>query len=429
MSSNARILVVDDEPAAVALMEDFLSGLGYQVVTAGNGVEAMTAMAAQPISLVVTDIDMPHKSGTVLLRELKALDPELPIILVTGKPSIDTAVTSMKLGAVDYLTKPFDLHRLRELVQRALPPETPVERTLLMPLETPERCINGFVLRRQISEGNMGVIYLAERDHQRYALKLIRDIRGTEAHRRELLERFIREAEVASRIDHPNVVRIADYGMDEAGEPYLVMEFIDGLPLHVWSKKLPLEDYPTRVRLLRQVALALVAIHGQGICHRDVKPANILVDDQLHAKLTDFGVARVPESDLTMADQILGSPLYMAPESYRSALVDHRADLFSLGIVCYEFLLGKLPFEGNSLTQIATRICEDRPAQPRRLDRQFPLKLQAMLADMLKKQPEARYQSAAAIAADFDEYLSTAPKWHDTVKTITQTVLFQQDWR
>ncbi len=425
-----RILVVDDEPGACEMLSEFLAYHGYEVVVAGDGVEALEQLEKHEIHLVLTDVDMPRKKGTELLRELHALHPKLPVVLITGKPSIDTAVQSLRMGAVDYLTKPYDLNRLRSIIVAALPDrdDDAVNRTLLM--EAPDRVIGGYTVVRTISEGAMGVIYEAERNNQRYALKLIRSTLEEEDQRREQLERFVREAEIASRVNHPNIVRIHDYGLaDEELVPYIVMEYVDGLPLHIYGKRFDRKDYGRRAKLLASICDALACIHEQGICHRDIKPSNVMVMDGDVAKVTDFGVARAPGSELTMHDQILGSPLYMAPESFNTAHVDARADIFSFGVLAYEFLLGEVPFEGESISQVAARICESKPKNPRRHDRQFPLALIDILAKTLKKDAAERYANATAVAQDLRAFTVHEMNWQSRLKSFTQAVIFRDDWR
>jgi serine/threonine-protein kinase len=207
-------------------------------------------------------------------------------------------------------------------------------------------------------------------------------------------------------VNHPNVVRILDYGTAEAEQnPYIVMEYLKGRSLRFLIARgdVPLAN---RLRILAQVADALTAIHAAHICHRDIKPSNILVDEHLVAKLTDFGVARLPESDLTLTTSFVGSPAYMAPEAYVSARVDHRADLFSLGVVSYEFLVGTKPFTGENLPQMMNAIRHQAPPLPHSLVPRFPPDLERLLMAMLEKDPRQRPQAAETVAAQFREVLA-----------------------
>jgi serine/threonine-protein kinase len=160
--------------------------------------------------------------------------------------------------------------------------------------------------------------------------------------------------------------------------------------------------------ILRQIADALSAIHERKICHRDIKPANIMVDQALTVKLTDFGIAHLPDSDLTMTANILGTPTYMSPEAFISAKVDERSDIFSLGTVAYEFLLGRKPFQSDNIRALARVIQFSKPQAPCKINPNFPRKLQQILAKMLKKDPANRYRSATEVVTEIDEYLLSA---------------------
>ncbi len=421
------ILVVDDEPGAREMLREFLTYHEFDVELASNGREALEILRSRKVDLVLSDVHMPVMTGTELLNRIREEMPGLPVILVTGQPSIDTAVNSLRKGVVDYVTKPFDLGLLRSRIHDALPSTVTVERTLAM--EEPARVVGGYAIRKRINEGAMGIIYLAERNGQRYALKLIRSIFTSEERCREQVERFIREAEVAARLRHPNIVEIVDYGIaEDEPAPFMVMEYVEGIPLDAYATQLPADAYRAKAEILRQVADALAAIHGLGICHRDIKPGNVLVDKNNCGKLTDFGIARIPGSELTMHDEILGSPLYMAPESYLTSQVDQRADIFSFGVMAYEFLLGELPFQGDSVTEIAHHICREKPVQPRRLQKEFPVRLETILARTLKKSPDDRYRTAAELAGDLAHYLGTSPTWQDRIEALTRGVAVSEDW-
>jgi serine/threonine-protein kinase len=226
----------------------------------------------------------------------------------------------------------------------------------------------------------------------------------SEDRRRELLPRFMAEAQAAAAIEHENVVRFIEYGLAKEEQiPYLVMEYVEGQSLKSIIRESDVElKLEEKVHLLRQMVAALVAIHAADVCHRDVKPSNVLVDAELNVKLIDFGIARLPDSELTMTHNILGSPSYMAPEAFITAKVDHRADLFSLGIVAYELFVGSKPFEGKNFLLLGKRITSARPAEPRKLDPDISPSLQAFLAMLLKKSPDDRFATAAEALAALD---------------------------
>jgi serine/threonine protein kinase len=216
--------------------------------------------------------------------------------------------------------------------------------------------------------------------------------------------RFMQEAEAASRVSDPHVVTIMDFGVSEEQHvPYIVMEYIEG---HTLKTLIDREDLTLtdKLSIISQVAEALDAIHAVGICHRDVKPGNIMIDRDMNVKMTDFGIAKLPESDLTNADNLMGTLPYMAPEAFFSSDIDYRADFFSLGVLAYEMLCGRRPFKGDSMIEIGNNICKLRPTEPRELQPAVPIEAQQLIATLLKKRPEHRFQRGSEIVAELDPH-------------------------
>lgn len=399
--SQDRILVVDDEAGIRMILKDFLESLDLEVLEAIDGNAATTVCEEQDLDLVITDIHMPGKSGMDLLRDLHESQPELPVLIITGQPSVQAAVECIRTGALDFITKPFDLVQIGERVQEALADRHRLAEDTragdVVPGNAPSTSSSpkGYKVVRPIGQGNMGTVYLARHDPedgQEYAMKVLRSTDMGEAQRQSVLERFRREAEAARMVDHPNVVKIYDYGHhEEEQSPFIVMELLKGKSLKFLISRGELKKRQ-KLSILRQVGDALGAIHDVGVCHRDVKPSNILVNEQLEVKLTDFGIARLPESELTMTTSFVGSPAYMSPEAFVSAKVDYRADLFGFGIMCYELLLGRKPFQGENLPQIMNAIRNQEPPRPESLKPDLDPRLIAMLDNLLQKDPLARYE-------------------------------------
>jgi serine/threonine protein kinase len=223
-------------------------------------------------------------------------------------------------------------------------------------------------------------------------------------------------------------VQVVEYGLTSDEKlPFIVMEYLSGKTLKYYTDH-PNELSPReKVEILRQIAEALAAIHAQGICHRDIKPHNILLSDEGRAKVMDFGIARLPDSELTMTSELLGSPAYLAPESFLSAHVDHRGDLFSMGILAYELLLGEKPFKGANLSNFAHLIQHERPIEPRKLQPGFPLRLQGLLARMLKKKRDERIASAVLVSQELETFLVEGDINASLVGSLTRA--FAGDWR
>jgi serine/threonine-protein kinase len=244
----------------------------------------------------------------------------------------------------------------------------------------------------KLGEGAMGVVYRA-RDSaigRVVALKMLSAEVGAEE---ELHQRFQREAEAIGRLNHPNVVTVYDLGHHE-GQLYMAMELLEGEDLRslVESRaEIPLAD---RVRILMQICEGLGYAHSKGVVHRDVKPANIHVSAAGKVKLLDFGLARVAAREtITRRGVILGTPDYMAPEQAMGKVVDRRTDVFSAGVVFYEFLTLEKPFKGKTLHAVLYQIIQEEPDPLLTVNPEIPVRLAAVVHGMLRKDPDHRHQS------------------------------------
>src|SRR4051812_40262341 len=256
-----------------------------------------------------------------------------------------------------------------------------------------------------IGRGGMGVVLKAFDAALRrtVAIKVLAPQWASHAQARA---RFEREARAAARVRHKNVVAI--HAVEEAdGLPYLVMEYVPGGSLQRLldrSGPLAVEDV---LQLGAQAAAGLTAAHDQDLIHRDVKPANILLDAAGNVRLTDFGLARaVDDTSLTQTGVIAGTPQYMAPEQARGARLDHRADLFSLGSVLYAMCTGRPPFRASTTVAVLKRVCEDEPRHVRELNPDVPGWLAAIIDKLHAKRPRDRFRSAAEVARLLKRHLA-----------------------
>jgi serine/threonine-protein kinase len=255
-----------------------------------------------------------------------------------------------------------------------------------------------YEIRRMLGRGAMGVVYegydpLIKRS---VALKTIRadQLQGDAAG--EIIARFKREAEAVGRLNHPNIVSIYDFGED-AGTWYIAMELVHGRELKEMFEAGERFRLPDVVRIMSQILAALDYSHRQGVVHRDVKPANIFVLPDGTAKVTDFGIAYIESSNLTQVGTTIGTPSYMSPEQIMGVPIDGRSDIFSAGVILYQFLTGERPFAGSSNTTMQKVLKED-PLPPSSLNLQVPPAMDAVVRQALAKQADARFQSAQAFA-------------------------------
>jgi serine/threonine-protein kinase len=262
---------------------------------------------------------------------------------------------------------------------------------------TPTR-LGRYEILDELGKGAAGVVYLA-RDPLIGRLVALKTFRvGYSVKDQELQQfraRFIREAQSAGILSHPNIVTIHDVVEEgEDGVAFIAMEYVRGTNLkQLLQGGTPLE-LPFAAEIVRQVGEALDYAHSKGVVHRDIKPANIIITADNRVKITDFGIARIDASNLTQEGQLLGTPNYMAPEQILGREVDHRADLFSLGVVLYEMLTRHKPFQGENLTVVSHRIVYDQFTPPRQYARDLPPAVERILDKALAKDPEQRYERA-----------------------------------
>jgi len=272
--------------------------------------------------------------------------------------------------------------------------------------------VGRYILRAQLGKGAMGEVWRAEDPQigREVAVKLLHVPDGlSDENRGEWEARFLREARAAGRLSHPGIVAIHDVGTSEDGQPFIVMELVEGRGLDAVMKEGPRQDPAAVLDWGAQLAEALDSAHRRGVVHRDIKPANILIDENGRARIADFGIARISESELTREGSFLGSPAYASPEQIRGQAVDGRADLFSLGATLYSLLAGERPFRGEDITSLAYAICHVTPAPPSRFAPSIPAGCDAVILKALAKDPADRYPSAHDFAADLEAIAAGRP--------------------
>ncbi len=259
--------------------------------------------------------------------------------------------------------------------------------------------ISHYKILENLGSGGMGVVYKAE-DTKLKRLVALKFLPPELTRDEEAKERFIYEAQAAAALDHPNICDIHEIGETEDGQLFIVMAYYEGETLkeQIASGKLQVTEV---IDIAIQVAQGLAKAHEHGITHRDIKPANIMVTNDVVAKILDFGLAKLAgQAQLTQIGTRLGTAAYMSPEQTYSEDVDHRADIWSLGVMLYEMLTGQMPFKGEYEQAVIYSILNEEPEPPRRLRSEAPMELERIILKALAKKPAQRYQQVDELLVD-----------------------------
>jgi serine/threonine-protein kinase len=262
---------------------------------------------------------------------------------------------------------------------------------------------------RELGRGAMGVVYEAFDPliQRTVAIKTILKSSFDKSEAKEAFSRFRREAQAAGRLTHPKIVSIYEYGEDEE-MAYIVMELIRGRELKDYFDREEHFEVRDGVRIVLQLLDALDYSHSRGVVHRDIKPANIMITDEGGIKVADFGIAKIESTHLTQAGIVLGTPTYMSPEQFMGKEVDRRTDIYSAGVVLYQFLTGTRPFTG-SVIAIMHKAVNQEAVPPSRLNPAVPGALDAVVGKAMAKRPEDRYQTAAEFMEALKQAAQEAP--------------------
>ena len=258
-----------------------------------------------------------------------------------------------------------------------------------------------YTVLRKIGSGGMADVWLAEDGHlqRQVALKVLH---SRFAQDREFVERFRREAESAAGLNHPNIVSVYDRG-DVDGTYYIAMQYLEGRDLKALID-IPLSAEQS-VYMVRQILEAARFAHRHGVVHRDLKPQNVIVDDEGKAVVTDLGIARAGVSEITQTGSVMGTPHYLSPEQAQGEEVTPVSDLYSIGVILYEALAGRVPFEGESAVAVAMKQVSQAPQRPSSIKPGISPALDAVVMRALEKSPGERFQTADAFIAALDAAL------------------------
>ena len=281
------------------------------------------------------------------------------------------------------------------------------QKTELQPCELKK--LGRYEILGTLGKGAMGHVYkgVDPAINRPVALKTIRlDFVNDIEEMEELKERLFREAQAAGKLSHPNIVTIYDVGSEDQLQ-YIAMEYLEGRTLEELIKKKTKLNYKIISKIISQICDALEYAHNKGIVHRDIKPANIMITSTYDVKLMDYGIARVDSNSMTKTGIAMGTPNYISPEQLRGQKVDSRADLFSLGVVIYELLLGRRPFKGENITSLIYSVMNHDPEKPSNLNPQIPLLFDHIVSRTLQKNPDERYQKASDLKNDLSDFVES----------------------
>src|SRR5947208_10419394 len=268
---------------------------------------------------------------------------------------------------------------------------------------------DGDQLQDRMWRGGMGTIYRGRdmRMDRIVAIKLLREVYSTDP---KFVQRFQREAKAASSLQHPNIVQVYDYGQTD-GNYFIVMELVEGTDLRRYLRSRGVLALDRAIIIAHDVALGLGAAHRRGIVHRDVKPQNVLVGRDGSIKLTDFGIASVYKDinaeRLTTTGMTLGTVQYYAPEQAQGEIVSPAADVYALGIVMYEMLAGRTPFDGDTPVAVAMQHIQDLPTPPTQFNPNIPPALEEIIMRSLEKMPEMRFSDGVQLARALETWDET----------------------
>lgn len=445
-----RVLVVEDDLDLCDRVNMWLSHEEHVVEAVNDGLEALDLLKSREYDIVILDWDLPGMQGIEVCKNFRAAGGVTPVLMLTGRGGMADKEQGFDAGADDYLTKPFHLKelsaRIRAMVRRSSMVETTKqviaqvrpdvfykrcpECGLSFGLAQEQCSDDGALLQTEkvdpalgavfgeryeiesvIGSGGMSVVYRAKHKlmDKVVAIKLLdpRLVRQQLA-----VKRFQQEAQAASRLNHPNVIVVHDFGLTPDGQPYMVMDFLGGRSLQDILDENPSLSPKRAKKIFNQTASGLGHAHKMGVVHRDVKPNNIIIDhDHLGeeaVKIVDFGIAKVvsesanPSERLTRAGEFFGTSVYMSPEQCRGKDVDHRADVYSLGCVMFESLTGLPPFEGeNDLDTFQMQLSAEPPRfKERRPDLEIPPQFEFIVRKALEKSADDRYQSMEELMDD-----------------------------
>lgn len=412
----AKILLVEDDIDLSIIVRDGLDAHDHEVEHAANGPDARAKLLGDKYDLIIMDWELPGATGPELIREFRSAGGLTPVVMLTGKNTLEDKESGLDSGADDYLTKPFAIRELSARVKSLLRRSTAYvpEQPKLPPGQLAPGVVLGdkYKLEEVIGQGGMATIWKATHTGMPKPV-VIKVLQPQLASRDAALKRFEQECRAMAKLSHPNVVAVTDVDLVNTAQPYLVLEYIKGESLRqiIYDQgQLPVW---LALEIVMQICDGLGEAHGAGIVHRDLKPDNILIQERTDrpdwVKIVDFGIAQLSDSTekLTEEGMIVGTVEYISPEQLQDNVIDGRADIYALGIILYEMLAGKLPFEAKTPHAVLMKKLMGEPEKisDSRIDISDDSPVAQIIAKALEKDRQKRYQSTAELRADAEKVL------------------------
>lgn len=412
-----RVLAADDDEAMAKVLGRYLRSWGYEAMIACDGAEAWRALKREDApAVVVLDWDMPGHSGLEVCKLLRSTPHgrDAYVLLLTARQDKHDLIEALEAGADDFLSKPFHPRELQLRLAKGISLREARMKTPPKAGAPPSGTTLGdrYRLERMVAEGGMATVWLGV--HLSLGINVA--IKFMKAGLPESTDyaSFEREARAAAQLRNEHIVRVYDHGLTTDSSPYLVMEFVGGESLATRIEREGPFSLEETAAFVEQVARALTEAHGRGIIHRDVKPENILIDDQadhFSVKLIDFGLAKPggpPKNDETAV--VAGTPSYMSPEYLRAEVSPNALlDLWGLAATAFAAITGHLAFGGETLREIYDHVCMDPIPVPSQVNPNVPLAFDEWFARACAREPEARFQSASEFSASLVAICNALP--------------------
>lgn len=398
-----HIFLLEDDPDLTNVIRDSLEAQSHTLDNAMNSEDGLHALSNRRYDLIIMDWDLGDSAltGVEVCRSYRDAGGTTPVIMLTGRAGLQEKEAGLEAGADDYLTKPFQMRelnaRIKAILRRSGSYSVPMNAELGPATVIGEK----YIIQEKLGQGGMATVWRAV--HSVTEKQVV--VKVMLPHADAGIKRFEQECRIMARVEHPNVVTIYDAGSINATQPYIVMEYLRGDslgdllhlrgPIHVKSA----------LEIILQCCNGLEAAHKAGIIHRDIKPDNVVILDRNEhrdwVKLVDFGIARlVDATEKVTADGIaVGTLDYMAPEQLEGYQADERSDLYSLSVLLFESLTGKMPYEAINTRALIVKQLTEQPRLPSQLRRELQGSgIDTLIEKGMSRNPEERFQSAREFA-------------------------------